>query len=215
MPSMPNRAQLSYFVDRFSILVLAISTLLLMIAIGAPLAIFFDGISAFVMIFGTLCVLSWTYNMETVGSTLRLTKFMMWPPRAEQWDATRLENGVEVARGAQRLTMLMGWICALIGVLQIMEFLHPDNEDFAAALGRDVIVTLLPLVYALGMNMLLWVPLERYCALALKRGADVPPFAPVQVGPPAEETPKGRALMFILALVIGTAAATIVLRLLS
>ena len=213
MPGIPNRTQLSYFVGRFCSLVLAITTLLFLIAIGAPLHHFFDATSAFVMIFGTLCVLWWTYNMETVGSTLRLTKFMMWPPSAEQWDATRLENGVEVTRAAQRLTMLMGWICALIEFLQIMNRLHPNNEDFAAAFGRVVILTMLPLVYALAMNMLLWIPLERYCALALKRGADVPPFAPDR--PPAEETPKGRALMFILALVIGTAAATIVLRLLS
>jgi hypothetical protein len=170
------------------------------------LIIFFD-LTSVLIVLATLSLMVWTYGAQTVATTLKLSQFLMWPPKAEEWDAGRLETGAEVARGAQRLTMLAGWVGVLIGLVQIMQNLPLYQVASSPYLGPAITVSLLPLVYALVMNMLLWVPLERYCTLALKRGADVPPFAPDDrpaPRPPATLKKRaGMALLFLLALMVG------------
>jgi len=206
MPGVPLAKKLADALLRFGSISAATGLFLLAIMIGSPLIIFIDVTSVMLMM-GTLCLMVWTYGVQPVKTTVGLIQFMVWPPGPEAWDADRLDTGVEVTQGAQRLTMLAGWVGVLIGLVQILQNLPMYKVASSPYLGPAITASLLTLVYALMINMLLWVPLERYCTLALKRGADLPPFATAHVPTPQPTaTLKERAikgLMLLIALMVG------------
>jgi|GEM_PF-6701392 len=197
MPKVLSLTKLNHAVVRLGGLHIAIGMFLMTVVLGSPLIRFFDIVSLFVVLFSTVGLIVWTYGQKAAETTLNLTRCMAWPQGPQAWGADRLEMGAEVAQGAQRLTMLAGWTSVLIGCVQILW--SPDmSEGFSSpSLGPAMAVNLLPLVYALMMNMLLWIPLERYCKVALKRGPDVPPDASTHVQVPAQRLVR----MFLLGLI--------------
>ena len=200
MPEVRTLTKLNHAFVRLMSLSFAASVVVLSIIVGSPLIFFLDPTTLLLVWGGPVCLLMWIYGAQTLSNIVRLIQGMLWPPGAQAFDEHNLEDGVDVAQSAQRLTMFAGWVGVIIGSVQILRAPDPFSSPL---LGVVISLALLSLFYAVVTNMMLWFPLERYCTLALKRGAEAPPF---KLTPPPPMTKKNQialTLAILVALILG------------
>jgi len=127
------------------------------ITLGSPLMIFFDPSSAVCCVGGTVFLLGAAHGFgaakTAIGSGLR----GLLRANPEHQGAEAHAHHAHIAATGGMVCMLMGGMGALIGVIQMLV-----NMDDPTAIGPAMAFALLSTLYAMVLNMSIFIPVGRY-----------------------------------------------------
>ncbi len=120
------------------------------------------------------------------------------------FDPECFREGEVLSRSAQRLTWAAAWFTTLFNVHQALSLTNADN--WRGTVTHGFAICLLPVLYASGINLILWIPLERFAAFSFDPGRDDSSALArtVQPQPPLlEGFPKPKLFWIALAFIFG------------
>jgi flagellar motor component MotA len=148
---------------------IAISLILLGIMLGSPLIIFFDVVSVLLVGGGSIALLMAAHGIAGLGTVGRAAR-CWFCGSTTGWSSAELAHAARVSKTGGKAAMLTGWVGAMIGVVQILQYLVPSD---LTALGPACAVMVLTVFYALCLKLVLWVPLEAWLTEQAQRTAAV------------------------------------------
>jgi flagellar motor component MotA len=137
-------------------LVVAVSLVLVGINMGSPLIIFFDLTSVLLVVVASAALLLATHGRDAGLILTGLGRWLM-PGSIDPWSPAVCRKAAHVANSGGSLAIMAGALGSLIGLIQMLQ-----NMDDPSSIGPAMAVALLTVFYALGLNLLLFVPLARF-----------------------------------------------------
>lgn len=138
--------------------VVALGLVLMGIMIGSKAIIFFDVISAILVFFGMLAFLLQAHGTTGVGIVVKGSRAWLAGDVLD-WERSDLEYAASVSGSGAQGVMLVGWVTAMIGLVQILQYTGPANLE---TLGPACAVMVLSVFYALVFKLVFWLPLGRW-----------------------------------------------------
>jgi flagellar motor component MotA len=140
-------------------LITTLAVLVFAILIGSNLFIFFDATSVIIVVFGTAFMTLATHGTRGLQSFFQGVRRVLVPKGIphDNWSATDLRRVAEVARTGGISAILMAGCGDMIGLTQMLQ-----NMSDPSALGPAMAVCMLTSLYAIVLNLLVFVPLSRF-----------------------------------------------------
>ena len=148
--------------------IVALGLLAMGIMVGSQFIIFFDVISAILVAFGMVAFLFLAHGGGGVASVLKAVRTWL-SGEVLGWERSDLEYAATVSDSGAQGVMLVGWVTAMIGLVQILQHTGPANLE---TLGPACAVMVLPVFYALICKLVFWVPLGCWLREHAQRAKD-------------------------------------------
>ena len=142
-------------------------------------------------------------HQQTMG-WLRLIVVWFKKRVPADFDPECFREGEVLSRSAQRLTWAAAWFTTLFNFHQALSVTNTDN--WRGTVTQGFAICLLPVLYASGINLILWIPLERFAAFSFDPGRDDSSALARAVQPkrpPLEGFPKPKLFWVALAFIFG------------
>ena len=114
------------------------------------------------------------------------------------------QEGEVLSRSVQRLTWAAAWFTTLFNFRQALSL--TNAESGLVSITGDFALCILPILYASAINLILWLPLERFAAFSFDPGRDESSALARAVQPkpsPSEDFPKPKLFWAALAFSFG------------
>ena len=120
------------------------------------------------------------------------------------FDPECFREGEVLSRSAQRLTWAAAWFTTLFNFHQALSL--NNAESGLVSITGDFAICILPILYASAINLILWLPLERFAAFSFDPGRDDSSALARAVQPkpsPSEIFPKPKLIWVALTFIFG------------
>ena len=134
----------------------AIACVLYAIILGSHLSVFIDPTSVLLMVVLPCAFILQAHGLDGLKTAKRATGYWL---RSEALPADPTDDAICVVESAAKGTLQAALICMLIGAIQILQGVGPDNLE---AMGPAMGVMFLTYFYARLTNQVLWYPLGRW-----------------------------------------------------